>query len=91
MPDSSASVDQQHQAAIHIGPNPTFDDDRTVKVEVHLIDYDDDLYGQQLMVDFVARVRDIARFDSAADLIDQLERDIASTCKILDTTNPSHN
>lgn len=83
--------DQQHQAAIHIGPNPTFDDDRTVKVEVHLIDYDDDLYGQQLMVDFVARVRDIARFDSAADLIDQLERDIASTCKILDTTNPSHN
>lgn len=81
---------RQHSAAIHIGPNPTFDNDQTVKVEVHLIDYDDDLYDHQLMVDFVARVRDIARFDSPANLIAQLDRDIQSVRKLLETNRPSH-
>ncbi len=68
--------DQKLQAAIHIGPNPTFETDQTVKVEVHLIDYDGDLYGQSLMVDLIARVRDIARFDSPGDLVAQLQADI---------------
>jgi riboflavin kinase/FMN adenylyltransferase len=83
--------EKQHAAAIHIGPNPTFDNDQTVKVEVHLIDYDGDLYDQRLMVDFVARVRDIARFDSPGDLIAQLERDIESVRTLLETTQQSHN
>jgi riboflavin kinase/FMN adenylyltransferase len=64
------------QAAVHIGPNPTFDNDGAVKVEVHLLDYDDDLYGQQLQVDFITKVRDIARFDSADRLVEQLDLDI---------------
>ncbi len=71
------------QAAIHIGPNPTFESDQTVKVEVHLMDYDGDLYGRQLMVDFVARVRDIARFDSPDDLVAQLSSDIQTVRSIL--------
>jgi riboflavin kinase/FMN adenylyltransferase len=64
------------QAAVHIGPNPTFDNDGAVKVEVHLLDYDGDLYGQLLQVDFITHVRDIARFDSADRLVQQLDRDI---------------
>ncbi len=67
-----------HQAAIHIGPNPTFSDNQTQKVEVHLLDFDGDLYGQTLLVDFVTRVRDIARFDSVEKLQEQLDRDIAT-------------
>ena len=65
-------------AAIHIGPNPTFDDDQNRKVEVHLLDYDDDIYGQLMMVDFVTFVRDIARFNSAEQLSQQLNQDIAA-------------
>lgn len=64
-------------AAIHIGPNPTFESDGATKVEVHLLDFDGDLYDQVLLVDFVTRVRDIARFDSADRLIQQLEQDIS--------------
>ncbi len=64
------------QAAVHIGPNPTFENDGAVKVEVHLLDYDGDLYGQLLQVDFITHVRDIARFDSADRLVQQLDRDI---------------
>lgn len=70
-------------AAVHIGPNPTFDSDTTVKVEVHVLDFDGDLYGQLLLLDFIARVRDIARFDSAAALISQLDRDIAEVRSLL--------
>lgn len=82
---------QSHAAAIHIGPNPTFETDQTVKLEVHLIQYDGDLYGQMLMVDFVARVRDIARFDTAQQLIDQLNHDVQTVQSITETTHPSHN
>jgi riboflavin kinase/FMN adenylyltransferase len=64
-----------HQAAIHIGPNPTFgDQDR--KIEVHLLDYQGDLYGQGLTVELVARLRGIFRFDDAAALQKQLQQDI---------------
>lgn len=67
-----------YQAAVHIGPNPTFEHDGEAKVEVHLLDYDGDLYNQLLLVDFVVHVRDIARFESAEQLIRQLDRDIAT-------------
>jgi len=67
---------KEQMAAIHIGPNPTFDCDGSLKVEIHLLDYDGDLYGQLLQVDVVLRVRDIARFDSAQSLVGQLNQDI---------------
>ncbi|MEM8667704.1 MAG: bifunctional riboflavin kinase/FAD synthetase [Planctomycetota bacterium] len=74
-----AVVDEQrYQAAIHIGPNPTFEQAGAAKVEVHLLDFEGDLYDQRLLVDFVFRVRDIARFDSASDLIEQLKMDVAA-------------
>jgi riboflavin kinase/FMN adenylyltransferase len=63
-------------AATHIGPNPTFDE-ADAKVEVHLLDWQGDLYGQPLQVDFLHKVRDIARFDSVDALQQQLQSDIA--------------
>ncbi len=66
----------RHQAAIHIGPNPTFENSEVRKVEVHLLDYSGDLYGQRLLVDFMVQVRDIARFDSPLELANQLALDI---------------
>jgi riboflavin kinase/FMN adenylyltransferase len=62
-------------AAVNIGPNPTFGE-HARKVEVHLIGYEGDLYGQPLTVDFIARLRDTRRFQGAAQLIEQLRRDI---------------
>ena len=67
---------QSIAAATHIGPNPTFGDDG-VKIEVHLLDFERDLYGADLEVDFIARVRGVVKFDSRSDLIQQLQRDIA--------------
>ena len=78
--------DSSHQAAVHIGGNPTFDRDE-IKFETHLLDFTGDLYGRTLAVDFVDRVRDISRFDSAEQLRDQLQIDVRAVRQILDSTH----
>jgi len=65
-----------YPAAIHIGPNVSFGA-TGVTVEVHLIGFDGDLYGQRLDVDFLARLRDTRRFESLDDLKAQLAADVA--------------
>ena len=68
--------DRRHPAAVHIGPNPTFTGSDRNKIEVHLLDYSGDLYGRQLTVDFVERIRGVRKFDSAEALIAQLRQDV---------------
>ncbi len=68
-------------AAISLGPNPTFDEyDR--KVEIHVVDYAGQLYDRRIEVDFLARLRDIVRFDSVGQLVLQMDRDVAAARKI---------
>jgi riboflavin kinase/FMN adenylyltransferase len=62
-------------AAVNIGPNPTFGEDR-LKVEAHLIGYAGSLYGQPLEVDFLARVRETRPFASVEELQQQLASDV---------------
>lgn len=62
-------------AAINIGPNPTFSEQRQ-KVEVHLMDFEGDLYGQPLEVDFDWRVRDVVKFAGTEQLIQQIADDV---------------
>ncbi len=62
-------------AAANIGPNPTFGD-QAVKIEVHLIGYEGNLYGTTLMVDFYERIRDTRTFSGPVELIEQLKRDV---------------
>lgn len=71
-----ATVDSmRHPAAIHIGPNPTFAE-AGKKIEIHLLDFQGDLYGRTLSVDFVDRVRDVQKFASVDELLAQLNRDM---------------
>ncbi|HZU38728.1 MAG TPA: bifunctional riboflavin kinase/FAD synthetase [Gemmataceae bacterium] len=68
-------------AAANVGPNPTFGE-QARKVEVHLIGFQGDLYGQALAVDFVDRLRDTRPFGSVAELVAQLQADIARATQI---------
>lgn len=71
-------------AAVNIGFNPTFTPDkRTVNVEAHILDFDRDLYGEQVTLEFIARLRDEAKFDSVDALLAQIHADIEKTRKIL--------
>jgi riboflavin kinase/FMN adenylyltransferase len=74
--------------AANIGPNPTFGE-AVRKVEVHLIDFQGDLYGQSLTVDFVARLRDTRRFGSATELTNQLRHDIDQARRLASNEGPA--
>lgn len=69
-------------AAISLGPNPTFGEG-ALKVEVYLIGFDGDLYDRPLEVDFLARLRNIERFNSVGTLIAEMERDVAATRRLV--------
>lgn len=78
--------DVQHRAAVNIGINPTFTPDKqTPNVEAHLLDFRRDLYGEDVRLEFVARLRDEMKFDSVDVLIEQIWKDVESTRTILGT------
>ncbi|HMJ01596.1 MAG TPA: bifunctional riboflavin kinase/FAD synthetase, partial [Conexibacter sp.] len=68
--------EETHCAAVNVGVRPTFKTDLVVLVEAFLIDWQGDLYGEQLTIEFLARLRGERRFDSADALIEQMHRDV---------------
>jgi riboflavin kinase/FMN adenylyltransferase len=72
---------QSWPAAINLGASPTFGD-ASIRVEVHLLEYHEPLYGQAMEVDFLARLRDIRPFPSIDALIEQLKADVARVKQI---------
>ena len=75
---------QTVMAATNIGFNPTFTPDKTIpSLEAHLLDFDGDLYGRDVKLEFVARLRDELKFNSVDDLLRQIHADIGSTREIL--------
>jgi riboflavin kinase/FMN adenylyltransferase len=71
-----------HPAAVNVGIRPTFETGRGLLVESYLIDHEEDLYGKNLRVAFVSRLRGERRFPSAEDLIAQMHRDVADAREV---------
>ncbi|HZV72819.1 MAG TPA: bifunctional riboflavin kinase/FAD synthetase [Conexibacter sp.] len=69
---------EQRTAAVNVGVRPTFKTDLVVLVEAFLLDWEGDLYGRQLTLEFVSRLRGERRFDSAEALIEQMHADVAA-------------
>lgn len=63
-------------AAVNVGVRPTFETGRGVLIETYLIDYDGDLYGTELRVAFVERLRGEKRFAGVEELISQMRIDV---------------
>jgi riboflavin kinase / FMN adenylyltransferase len=66
----------EYCAAVNVGVRPTFGMGLSLLVEAYLLDADVDLYGSELRLDFLARLRGERRFDSAQALIDQMALDV---------------
>jgi riboflavin kinase/FMN adenylyltransferase len=79
---------RQWPAAVNVGPNPTFAEG-TLKVEVHLVGFRGDLYGQPLEVDFLRRLRDIRTFAGVEELKSQLAADVQRARAIAAETPPN--
>ena len=59
----------------NIGMRPTFDDGGGLSIECHIIDFDDDIYGTNLRVEFVERLRGERKFDGIDALVEQIGKD----------------
>ena len=70
-------------AVANVGFNPTFGD-RERTLEAHLLDFDGDLYGQRLDVEFVERLRGETRFPDVTSLVRQIHQDIAAARRVLE-------
>jgi riboflavin kinase/FMN adenylyltransferase len=78
-----AAVDgDRWPAAISVGPNPTFGEG-VLKIEAYLLDYSGSLYGRHIEIDFLARLRDVVRFDSVEELLVQMAQDVEATRRIV--------
>jgi riboflavin kinase/FMN adenylyltransferase len=68
--------------AISIGVRPTFGDGLEPLLEAHIIDFEGELYGQQLAIELLAYLRDEARFANAEELRRQMAADVRSVREI---------
>jgi riboflavin kinase / FMN adenylyltransferase len=76
--------DSPMPAAVSVGTNPTFDGERARRVEAYVLDRDDlQLYGVEVTVELVARLRGMTRFDGVEGLLSAMAEDVAATRRVL--------
>jgi riboflavin kinase/FMN adenylyltransferase len=72
-----------HYAIINVGKRPTFADLQDSLIEVHILNFDGDLYGQNLKVSFIDKIRDEKKFSSPEELKKQIKYDCAQIKALL--------
>ena len=77
---------EPYACLVNVGQNPTFcstdeDSEERMRIEAHILDFDRNLYGFNVRVDFLERLRDEKKFDSPEDLVAQIQKDIAAARK----------
>lgn len=75
--------DGTYTGALHLGPRPTFKGSPP-SVELHLLDFERDIYGEEVRVDFIERLRGIEPFETVDALVDQIREDVARTRAIVE-------
>ncbi len=72
----------EHGGMLNIGTRPTFDAETEQFIEIHLFDFDEDIYDRQVRLKFYDRIRDERKFAGREELIGQLRQD-AERCRDL--------
>lgn len=78
---------RRFDAAVNVGVRPTVESSGLRVVEAHLLDFDDDIYGQPITLEFAHRLRDEQRFDGLDALTAQLAADVADARAIAPSTH----
>jgi riboflavin kinase/FMN adenylyltransferase len=65
-----------YQSVTNIGHNPTFKDSSVIHIETNLFDFNLDIYGENLEIHFLQKLRDERRFPTVNDLIEQIRKDV---------------
>lgn len=75
---------EKYKGMLNIGFRPSFDpSDGKMTIEVNIFDFAEDIYGEEIKVDLIRRIRDEKKFDSIDDLITEMKKDKSKTEKIL--------
>ncbi len=74
--------DRLYDGVVNIGYNPTFGDGR-LGAEVHIFDFNKDIYGHEIKVNFIARIRDEKKFSGPKELAEQIRKDIEEAKEII--------
>lgn len=72
----------RYESVTNIGFRPTFNMARFPVVEAHILDFNEDIYGETLSIDFLEKIRDEKKFESIDKLIDQINEDILTARRI---------
>lgn len=74
--DTDVIIDnKRYKAATSVGNNPTFKNEG-VKIEANILDFNQDIYGKVIRVDFIKRLRDMLIFDNVEELFEQIKKDV---------------
>ena len=73
--------DHYDQGVLNIGTIPTFPG-KGFSLEVHLLDFDEDIYGTDIELIFIEKLRDEKKFETSELLVEQIRKDIEDTRKI---------
>ncbi len=74
--------DHTHGSVLNIGMNPTFADNQR-SIEVHILDFKGDIYGKNLEILFMEKLRDEKKFSGSEELIVQIRKDVEEARKLL--------
>jgi riboflavin kinase/FMN adenylyltransferase len=80
--DHRGTTGTAHPAAVSVGSNPTFAGARRT-VEAHLLDFEGDLYGEHVGVEFVERLRPMLSFAGVPELLEAMGQDVVRTRAVL--------
>lgn len=67
-----------YNSITNVGVNPTFNTGMEINIETHLLDFNRDIYGEEMQVCFLKKIRDEKKFSSVNDLVSQIELDTQS-------------
>ena len=72
-----------YKGMMNIGYRPTFSADDQLSMEVHIIDFDADIYDQTIKIECIYRIRNEKKFNGVAELIEQLQKDKETVQQLL--------
>jgi len=77
-------LNETHFGMLNIGTRPTIDDKGDLSIEVYILNFNREIYGSELTIRFLARIRDDIKFNSLDDLTKQINNDLVFTLSYLE-------
>ena len=75
--------ENRHKGMLNIGRRPTLDNGPEISIEVHILDFHEDIYYKEIKIEFVSRIRPEMKFNGLDELTAQLESDRTTVREVL--------